>query len=405
MTPQAMRDSGRGYRDAGRDAGRDSGRDSGRDAGRDRARRNDRDRDRTRDRDRDRDRDRERARDRDRDRDRDRERDKLRTQEEDTQTGPFKDFVTVKLAYERSRQRREVICASWNYLGTRIAAADNESLRIWGMRSAGEPANTIPLVVNQPHGKGICSMSWKPGSETSLATVANDQHLKIWNSVTGTVSNTYAVEHHKLNHVGYSPDAKLIACTSVVNSLIIVDPSAASVIQNIKVKSVPHSLCWSNTSDFIFVGLANGQINLYYNQGGQFELVHVLEGHNAAIRTLRVDPRGQYLYVGANEGLASVWSLESLVAVKTFGDVDEPVAAIDVTFNSTLIAIVYDGEEQPTRLFNTRTWNEETQVTRSKAGTSLPSTFQFCPNPKHQTTHLFSNPDGNIMVCYRIRPL
>lgn len=321
---------------------------------------------------------------------------------ESTSRGPLSGVEqTLKEDDSRSRFTDEVIAVSWNETGNRIACSKTDgSLRIWGMRAAGEPSSMKPLVVNKPHEKAIESLSWKPSAGTTLATVGQDRFLKVWNSVTGNVSQEFVIGSEKLILVAYSPDAKYIATVSLRDTVYILDAVTGDVVQKLAHDLSVHSISWTNTADFLLLGLGDGSIAMYYLDKAQYSLVHKLQGHRSSIKWIKVDNAGRYVFVASNEGVVSVWSLESLSVVKTFGDIDQPVNMVDASTHGDFMAITYDGDE-PTRLFDTNTWKEiMTLKSCTSGGMTLPI-VQFCPHPRHNTSYLYTTSKGSIVVSYR----
>lgn len=336
-------------------------------------------------------------------RDKAREEEKVHHRE---RSSPFNSLDSQKLKDEELRSSRfleEVITASWNFLGSRIACSKTDSsLRVWGMKSIGEPSLSKPLVVNKAHERPVESISWKPGSETTLATVGKDKYVKIWNSVTGNTSQEFVIEGEKLFLVSYSSDAKFIACVGLSNDVFILDSLTGEIHQKIKLSSSVHSITWNNSSEFLFAGLGDGSIAMYYLEDGQFSLLNSLNGHRSTIKWMKVDSAGKRLYAASNEGVVSVWSLLTLNAIKTFGDVDQPIGMVDVSSDSKHLVITYDGGEQA-KIFYTDSWLEAHTLPKCVAGAMTLPLLSFCPSSIHSLSFLYTTATGDIMVSWRHR--
>ncbi|CAM9019463.1 unnamed protein product [Wickerhamomyces anomalus] len=276
----------------------------------------------------------------------------------------FQDLVTtvvpdIKSSAKSSRYRsaNEIITVAWNNPATRIAYSRTDgSIRIWKLASC-EIVSKQPVIIEDCHRKQVESISWKPTSESTLASVGNDQNVKLWNTVRGSLIKEIDTGVSNNIVVQYSGDGKFIAT----------------------------------------IRLADGSIPLYRFDNGKLEHVLSLKGHRSSIKSLKVEARARYLVAGSNEGVISVWSLQTLAVVKIFADIDQPIAQIDVSREGTYISATYE-DGQSSRIYEIESEECFHEIPKCVAGSQTFPNLQFCPI---KVLFAYTSEDGDLYLTNR----
>lgn len=316
----------------------------------------------------------------------------------------FQDLVTtvvpdIKSSAKSSRYRsaNEIITVAWNNPATRIAYSRTDgSIRIWKLASC-DLVSKQPVIIEDCHRKQVESISWKPTSESTLASVGNDQNVKLWNTARGSLIKEIDTGVSNNIVVQYSGDGKFIATISRSNVVTIIDANAYTIVDSLKLDEDIYSISWNNTSSFIFLGLADGSIPLYRFGNGKLEHVLSLKGHRSSIKSLKVEARARYLVAGSNEGVISVWSLETLAVVKIFADVDQPIAQIDVSREGSYISATYE-DGQSSRIYEIESEECFHEIPKCVAGSQTFPNLQFCPI---KTLFAYTSDDGDLYLTNR----
>lgn len=294
----------------------------------------------------------------------------------------------------RYRSSTQVITLAWNNPATRIAYSRTDgSIRIWKLQNC-ELASKQPIIIDDCHRNHVESISWKPTSESTLASVGNDQKVKIWNTVRGTLIREIDTGVQYNIVVQYSGDAKYLAALSKTNNVTIIDANTYEIVDSIKLDVDIYSVAWNNTSSFLFIGLGDGSIPMYRVQEGKLERIHTLKGHRSAIKSLKLEARGRYLVAGSNEGVISVWSLETLAVVKVFGDVDQTIAQVDVSREGTYIAATYE-DGQAAKIYEIEAHECFHELPKCVAGTQTFPNLVFCPI---KSLYAYTSDEGDVFL-------
>jgi len=294
----------------------------------------------------------------------------------------------------RFRNTNEVTTVAWNNPSTRIAyGRTDRSLRVWKLKFCDIVGN-LPVIMDNCHEKDIESISWKPTSESTIATVGNDSKVKIWNTDRGLLQKEIDVGVSGLLVVKYSGDANFIAAISKYNVLTIIDAASYEIVDTIKLDIDMYSITWNNTSSFLFLGLTDGTIPMYSFKDKKLNHIHTLKGHRSAIKDLKIEARARYLVAGSNEGIISLWSLQTLAVVKVFGEIDQPIHQVDVSRDGTYIAATYEGGE-PAKIYEIDSHQCFHQLPKCVPGSITFPKFVFCPI---KTIFAYSTVDGDVVM-------
>ncbi|CCH42165.1 putative WD repeat-containing protein [Wickerhamomyces ciferrii] len=315
----------------------------------------------------------------------------------------FRDLVTVTLpdnanASRTSRYRpNEVITLQWNNPASRIAYSRTDgTLRIWKLNNC-ELVNLPPVVIDDCHAKQVESISWNPASETDLATVGNDEKVKIWNTQRGALIKEMDVGVNGNILVQYSGDAKYIVSISKQNVINIIDSKSYNIVETIKIEKNVYSVTWNNNSSFLFFGLSDGSILLYKFANDKLNHLHTLKGHRSIIKSLKFEARGNRLVAGSNEGSVTIWSMDTMAVTSIYAEIDEPVAQVDISRDGTYLSITYEDGE-PAKIFEISSHNEFHKLPKCIAGASTYPNLWFCPI---KTLFAYSTSDGEVLLTMK----
>lgn len=315
----------------------------------------------------------------------------------------FQELVTVALPDSKSgprtsrfRSTNEVITLAWNNPATRIAYSRTDgSIRVWKLqKSTCELASKIPVIIDDCHQKQVESISWRPTTESTLASVGNDQNVKIWNATKGSLVKTIDTGIGGNIVVQYSGDGKYITALSKLNVVTVIDADSYEILDTLKFDVDIYSVAWNNTSAFLFFGLANGTISLYSFKDTKLKHIHDLQGHRSSIKTIEVEPRGRYLVAGSNEGVISIWSLETLAVVKVFCDIDQSIAQIDVSRDGCYVTATYEDGETA-KIYEIESRECSHTLPKCVAGSQTFPNLVFCPI---KNLFAYSTDDGDVLL-------
>lgn len=234
----------------------------------------------------------------------------------------------------------QILHISSNPAGTRVVNTRLDgSIRIWRMAPQGPVSVSI---ISKPHAGPVKRVSWHPFSESVLASVGEDEYLKIW-KLGGTTEREVklAPEGEKLQICEYSPVGDCVA-VSYLNRLIFFDnnDSEKESIEAV-LDDIVCDIQWSVNGEFCLAGLANGTIAFVKLVAGGSEVVYQLKGPSLAITSIALDPRGEFICGGCDNGNVYFWRSSDLQNYQTLIGVDMAVDMIAIDRVNLYVAVGY----------------------------------------------------------------
>ncbi|KAK7208272.1 WD40-repeat-containing domain protein [Myxozyma melibiosi] len=99
----------------------------------------------------------------------------------------------------------------------------------------------------------------------------------------------------------------------------------------------------SNSCSVLAVGLSSGAVKFYSfdTQTGHAdpEPVWTMNAHRTGITCMEFDQRGQFLALGSNDSLVSIWDTQELACIRTIGKSAFPVKSISFSFDGAYLAV------------------------------------------------------------------
>ncbi|QDU41201.1 Serine/threonine-protein kinase PrkC [Maioricimonas rarisocia] len=137
--------------------------------------------------------------------------------------------------------------------------------------------------------------------------------------------------------VAFSPDSRQLAVSGDDGKVRLVDSlSGGQTELPLQLDSVPYSLTYDRTGEFLIVGTDTGEIRLWNLAAG--ELRHVLSGHAGRVNALAVMPYGATLVSGGRDHSLRLWDLVSGEQVTSLYGHDRQVFEIAVSPDGKMIA-------------------------------------------------------------------
>lgn len=243
-------------------------------------------------------------------------------------------------------------CLAWNGPGSRVACGYyDRSVKVW---MPDHPDGYGMTDIKNAHDRPVESISWDPTHADRVASCASDGSIKVWDARAKMLLAEARNGYDNLV-VRFSGDGRFLAVATAKTDLIIIyrvrrPHKESGVIWGLETlcqfreNEEVYDLQWAeNGSETTYVlasGLGNGNVRIYRfdtidvntekeqnnpdTENDSMEGVHklsnvyTLRGHRTAANCLQFDPKGNYLAVGSNEGIVSLWDLQNFICIKTF---------------------------------------------------------------------------------------
>ncbi|EMG46337.1 hypothetical protein G210_3419, partial [Candida maltosa Xu316] len=284
----------------------------------------------------------------------------------------------------------EIITTAINSTGTRIVySRTDKTIRIW--KSTADSA-VDPKIIQDAHSRAVESISFNPRTEYTFATVGKDEFIKIWHAGTGQLLQEIKGQHDLLKLVRYSDDGKrLIVVDKLSNILIYNCEMNYQFVHKFKLNDHVYDLQWFHFKHkFFLTALNDGSILLFElgksknEETGEVETVCKirtrLEGHNSSITSLAVSPNRSFFCVGSSEGVISFWNCEeTFINSHVITDVDQSIAQLDCSRDSSYIAVSYDTDSN-SRIYDYDSAELMYEVPNTESGNQTFSSITWFPS-------------------------
>ncbi|KAK4462554.1 WD40-repeat-containing domain protein [Cladorrhinum samala] len=172
------------------------------------------------------------------------------------------------------------------------------------------------------HGQPILACQFSPVSSSRLATGSGDNTARIWDTDTGTPSQTLKGHTGWVLGVAWSPEGKQIATCSMDKTVRIWDPVSGKCSGEFKghakwclaVAWQPYHL-WRDGTARLVSASKDGTARIWVVNTGRTE--HVLSGHKGSISCVRWGGLDQ-IYTGSHDRTIRMWNAEKGTLVHTF---------------------------------------------------------------------------------------
>ncbi|EDO19074.1 hypothetical protein Kpol_2000p39 [Vanderwaltozyma polyspora DSM 70294] len=200
--------------------------------------------------------------------------------------------------------------------------------------------------------KAIHSISWNPYHIGQFATSSNSNSVIIWNvdfnnNHLSVVKRINIAKKLKIYNCLYDNSGKYLITVTKNEELHLFDTTKEYSLKavfklnnNSNEEDLIKSICWSNSSSHIFIGLGSGKLKvLKVNEEGQLIPQLEIQAHRTSISCLKMHKSGKFLISGGEDGISSIWDLSTLVCKITITNIGASITNIDISSTGTILAI------------------------------------------------------------------
>ncbi|VXD23175.1 nSTAND1 domain-containing NTPase [Planktothrix paucivesiculata] len=209
------------------------------------------------------------------------------------------------------------------------------------------------------HTAGVLGVSFSPDGQ-QIATVGNDQKLKIW-SIDGKLLTTDTQFPHetRIKAVRYSPDGKIIATATAnpanpdQNQVFLWTTTGTRLSHRLmRHRNVINSINFSPDGKKIITSSYDQTIKIWGLDG---TLIREFKGHTDFVLDAEFSPNGEIIASCSNDGEIRFWSIDGRL-IRTIKAHPQPIFAIDFSPNGK--QLVSASGDRTLKLWNTETGKE-----------------------------------------------
>ena len=284
----------------------------------------------------------------------------------------FKNATTTTL----TGHGRNVNSLEWNATGALLASgSDDKTARVW----AGEDGYKCAHKLEQ-HGDSVVQLCWDPTTPTSLATLAADKAVRLWDLRESTRCVASVKTNHEYINIAWSLCGQHIAVGSSVGSgskdadvkdyVSIIDARTHAVVKRLKFAYEVNEFVWAPDARTLLLTTEKGRVEVVRPLGPEADPAEVFKvgptpqdvddfpevekpekpRHPANIWTMHAhtddcycvaldaDSQPPKLAVGSKDSIVSLWDLEEMISVRTILRHTTPVRCLSFSAHGQLVA-------------------------------------------------------------------
>ncbi|MFN8371697.1 MAG: LpqB family beta-propeller domain-containing protein [Anaerolineae bacterium] len=194
-----------------------------------------------------------------------------------------------------------------------ITGENDSELTLWSFET-GQPVRSY-----QGHSARITRIALSPDG-TRMATTSEDTSIILWDVQTGAVVYRYLGHTFPVYGLDFSPDGRNILSASWDGTLRLWDVDNGAQILAVNQGTEVLSVDYSPTAHQALSGLEDGSIVLWNTDTG--EEIRRLQGHSAAVNTVRFNHDGTRALSGAEDYSVILWNVETGEIIHQMGGLD-----------------------------------------------------------------------------------
>ncbi|BDA45109.1 THO complex subunit 3 [Coccomyxa sp. Obi] len=251
---------------------------------------------------------------------------------------PFARHVTRDI----NVHKKKVYCLDWDCNGRRLATGSNDqTVRVWKIDSRHrEKSERHEVELKMPDRLACTCVLWHPTSPDSLATIAQDDNVRVWDTRSGKCAAIIPTPDMNL-YMAWSPhDPDIVATASNRNMVSFIDMRRNKVFKSVKNNHLVNELAFTRDGK-LFLQATESGVEMY--RFPELEKLSSLNGHTGTVLTLTLDGQDRYMASGGADAIAAVWDLETLACIRTCTQMDGEIKTLSISHDSQYLA--YAGEQ------------------------------------------------------------
>lgn len=214
-------------------------------------------------------------------------------------------------------------------------------MKVWKLDAASNRSLTLESDLRS-HSDSVMYLRFHPSEPEKLAsTSGREKSLRFWDTRAAKNTATLSTPGNNL-YFAWSNDGNYIVVGNQKDVVCTVDVRKMSIINKIEYKYQVNEPAFLR--DRLLLGTGKHGSALELVTFPQMELVGSYVGHTASVLSVAVDPAEQYVATGGGDALVCLWDArqDTLVNVKTFYHMDNPIRAISFSHDSRYMTMSGD---------------------------------------------------------------
>ncbi|KAJ1458070.1 WD40-repeat-containing domain protein [Pelagophyceae sp. CCMP2097] len=258
---------------------------------------------------------------------------------------------------------RTVTSLDWNRAGTVLASgSEDKTARLWQFGQGSEALKSVGKL--EGHGDSVVQLCWDPSSDKSVATLAADRTVRLWDAraKSGATPRASIKVVHEYINVAWAPDGRTIAVGSSVGAkdesvkdcVSLIDVRKLKVSKVLKFGYEVNEFTWAPDARHLLLTTEHGTVEILkalQDDGGatpsnaQKKIgppaalhAHTLRAHTDDCYCVSLDHESATLAVGSKDSLVSIWDLYEGACTRVLSSHVTPVRCVSLSNGAEFVA-------------------------------------------------------------------
>jgi len=191
------------------------------------------------------------------------------------------------------------------------------------------------------HADSVDQLCWDPTHPDILCTASVDRTIRIWDARMTKCAHCINTQGENIN-VAWSPDGNYLAVGNKDDQVAMIDQRKTyKVVATQKFPYEVNEVAWDNTGELFFLttGLGTVEVMKWLTATNELKLLRTIYAHTANTFCIEFDAKNKYFAVGSADALGSLWDLEEMVCIRTFGRLSWPIRTLSFSHDSQFLAL------------------------------------------------------------------
>lgn len=226
----------------------------------------------------------------------------------------------------------DIRSVNWSCSGDVLASAGGDSVvRTWTVDSSGQ----VKGEELGRHKEAVNMIQFHPTSKSVAVSIGKDKHVMMWDTRVRKQTLLVSTASENMN-CAFSPDGRTVAVGDAKEKMHFLDVRAGKISNVHEFSYQLNEFTWNKSGDRMFVASGNGIVETLHYSTMQVE--YDIHPHASSCYAIDLDSSGRFLATGGGDSMATLWNVDDMTLLRTFGTLDGNVRNVSLSHDAQFLA-------------------------------------------------------------------